>query len=172
MVVDLEALLTGEDTPELLTVVEIRVGSRNKYEPEMWITVWDRVLPDYVRFLAGYGVIPSTMSAADVEPLDTAMFTLNSVFSGCLVQARVVGTLEVVEAGNTEYNIFAVPDKDPRFDDIDSLEDPPDQNLREVEQFYVTSRQMERDEQAETRSWHGLENTYEVIHDGAQERTG
>jgi inorganic pyrophosphatase len=40
------------------------------------------------------------------------------VFPGCVVQARVIGALEMTEDGEPEYNIFAVPNDDPRFDDI------------------------------------------------------
>ena len=172
MEVDIEALPIGEDAPELVNiVVEVPVESRNKYEwePEMGVIVRDRVLPGNVRFPADYGFIPSTISAADGEPVDAVVFAFDPVFPGCVVQGRIVGALEVIEAGNTEYNIFAVPDKDPRFDDIDSLVDPPDQNLREVEQFYVTFRQLECDEEAEVRGWHGLEKAYEVIRESAQE---
>src|SRR5215217_3077043 len=68
--VDLEALPIGEDAPELVNVViEVPVGSRNKYEyePELGVIVRDRVLQGNVRFPADYGFLPSTESA-DGEP--------------------------------------------------------------------------------------------------------
>ena len=165
MNVDLEALPIGDDAPELVNVVvEVPVGSRNKfeYEPELGVIVRDRVLPGNIRYPADYGFVPSTESA-DGEPLDIMVAAYEPVFSGCVVQARIVGALEMTEAGDSEYNIFAVPSGDARFDDITSLEDMPEQNLHEIEQFFVAFKRLEGDEDAEVQGWCGLEETYEII---------
>jgi inorganic pyrophosphatase len=168
--INLETLPIGEDAPELVNVVvEVPVGSRNKYEyePELGMIVRDRVLPGNVRYPADYGFVPSTVSA-DGEPLDAIVFAYDPVFPGCLVRARVIGALEVFENGNAEYNIFAVPDDDPRFADIEVLEDLPQQNLRDVQQFFVTFRQLEGDEEAEVREWHDAKKAYEIIREHTQ----
>ena len=99
--VDLEALSIGEDAPELVNVViEVPVGSRNKYEyePELGVIMRDRVLPGNVRFPADYGFLPSTESA-DGEPLDAMVAAYDPVFPGCVLKARVVGALEMDEGG-------------------------------------------------------------------------
>jgi inorganic pyrophosphatase len=163
--VDLEALPIGEDAPELVNVViEVPVGSRNKYEyePELGVIVRDRVLPGNVRFPADYGFLPSTESA-DGEPLDAMVAAYDPVFPGCVLKARVIGALEMDEGGETEYNIFAVPNYDPRFDDIEGMEDMPEQNLREIEQFFVAFKRLEGDEGAEVRGWCGQKEAYEII---------
>lgn len=163
--VDLEALPIGDDAPELVNVVvEVPVGSRNKYEyePELGIIMRDRVLPGNIRFPADYGFVPSTESA-DGEPLDAMVAAYDPVFPGCVIRARVVGALEMDEGGETEYNIFAVPDDDPRFNDIEALEDMPEQNLREIEQFFVAFKRLEGDEEAEVRGWCGREEAQEII---------
>ena len=165
MNVDLELLPIGEDAPELVNVVvEVPVGSRNKYEyePELGVIVRDRVLPGNIRYPADYGFVPST-EGADGEPLDIMVAAYDPVFPGCVVQARVVGALEMTEAGESEYNIFAVPSGDARFDDITTLEDMPEQNLHEIEQFFVAFKRLEGDENAEVQGWCGPEETYEVI---------
>ena len=165
MNVDLEALPIGDDATELVNVVvEVPVGSRNKYEyePELGVIVRDRVLPGNIRYPADYGFVPST-EGADGEPLDIMVAAYDPVFSGCVVQARVVGALEMTEAGESEYNIFAVPSGDARFDDITTLEDMPEQNLHEIEQFFVAFKRLEGDEDAEVQGWCGPEETYEVI---------
>ena len=163
--VDLEALPIGEDAPELVNVViEVPVGSRNQYEyePELGVIVRDRVLPGNVRFPADYGFLPST-EGADGEPLDAMVAAYDPVFPGCVPKARVIGALEMDEGGETEYNIFAVPNDDPRFDDIEGLEDMPEQNLREIEQFFVAFKRLEGDEGAEVRGWCGQKEAYEII---------
>ena len=50
---NLETLPAGEDAPKLVNaVIEVPVGSRNKYEyePELGVIVRDRVLPGAVRY--------------------------------------------------------------------------------------------------------------------------
>ena len=165
MEVDLETLPIGEDAPELVNVVvEVPVGSRNKYEyePELGAIVRDRVLPANVRYPADYGFIPSTTSA-DGEPLDAMVAAYDPAFPGCVLRARVIGALKMEEGGDTEYNIFAVPDDDPRFEEIETLEDLPEQNLREVEQFFVAFKRLEGDEEAEVKGWCSREEAHQVI---------
>ena len=168
--VDLESLPIGEDAPEVVNVVvEVPVGSRNKYEyePELGTIVRDRVLPGNIRYPADYGFVPSTESA-DGEPLDAMVAAYDPVFPGCVLKARILGALEMDEGGETEYNIFAVPNDDPRFEDIKSLEDMPEQNLREIEQFFVAFKRLEGDEEAEVRGWCGVEETHEIIRESIQ----
>ena len=170
MEVDLEALPIGEDTPQIVNVVvEVPVGSRNKYEyePEMGMFMRDRVLPGNVRYPADYGFVPSTVST-DGEPLDIVVAAYDPVFPGCLIRARVMGALRIAKNGETEPNIFAVPVDDARFDDIESLEDIPEQNLREIEQFFETYMQLEGNDDAQVQDWAGLEETYEIIRDSIQ----
>ncbi len=165
MEVDLEALPIGEDAPELVNVVvEVPVGSRNKYEyePELGAILRDRVLPGNVRYPADYGFIPSTVST-DGEPLDIVVAAYDPVFPGCVIRARVIGALETATSEGAEPNIFAVPADDPRFDDIEALEDMPEQNLREIEQFFEASMRLEGQEDAEVQEWYGLEEAHEII---------
>lgn len=165
MNVDLEALPIGEDAPEVINVVvEVPVGSRNKYEyePELGVIMRDRVLPGNVRYPADYGFIPST-EGADGEPLDAIVAAHDPVFPGCVVKVRIIGALEMYEGGEVEHNVFGLPSDDPRFDDIETLDDMPEQNLREIEQFFIAFKRLEGDEEAEVKGWCGPEETYEII---------
>jgi inorganic pyrophosphatase len=65
METNLEPLPIGEDAPRLLNaVIEVPVGSRNKYEyePELGVIMRDRVLPGAVRYPTHYGFVPSTLT--------------------------------------------------------------------------------------------------------------
>jgi inorganic pyrophosphatase len=168
--IDLEALPRGEDAPRVVNVVvEVPVGSRNKYEyePELGVIMLDRVLPGNIRYPGDYGFIPSTEST-DGEPLDAMVAAYDPVFPGCVLKARVIGALEIAEGGEVEYTIFGVPDNDPRFDNIQSLEDMTEQNLREIEQFFTAFKRLEGDEEAEVQGWHGLEETHDIICNSAR----
>jgi inorganic pyrophosphatase len=162
---DLEKLPIGDDAPEVVNaVIEVPVGSRNKYEydPDLGVLARDRVLPGAVRYPADYGFIPST-SAADGDPLDVVVAAYDGAFPGCVVRVRPIGALELRDSSGLEHNVLAVPDDDPRFADIRRLEDLPEQNLREIESFFATYKQLEGDDDVEIRGWSGVEETYELI---------
>jgi hypothetical protein len=85
---DPENLPFGEDAPELTAIM------------------YDRMPLSNARYLAHHSFLPATASA-DGEPLEAAY---GSVFPGCM--PRAIGGLAVKGAGDTEYNILAVPDDD------------------------------------------------------------
>lgn len=165
MGVDLESLPIGQKAPQVVNVViEVPVGSRNKYEydPQLGVLMLDRVLPGNIRYPTGYGFIPST-TAADGEPLDIMVAAYDPVFAGCVIRARVIGALQTYGGGETEHIVFALPQGDGRFDDLHEVEDMPDQNLRKVEQFYTAFKRLEGDENAEVRRWLGPEEAQGII---------
>ena len=168
---NLERIAMGGDAPEIVNIlVEIPSGSRNKYEydPDIGVLARDRVLPGNIRFPADYGFVPST-AGEDGDPLDAILAAYDPAFPGCIVRGRVIGALEMVEGGEVERNIFAVPDDDPRFADVRKLDDLPEQNLRELEQFFTAFRRLEGDEEAKVRGWLGPEDARAVIRKAAIE---
>ncbi len=165
----LESLPTGEDAPESVNaVVEVPVGSRNKYEyePELGLIARDRVLPGGVRYPTDYGFIPSTLTD-DGEPLDVMIAAYDPVFPGCVLRVRPVGALDATDEGGADRTILAVPDDDPRFANIRALDDVPDENLREIEQFYTVYKQLEGDEEVEIHGWLSREEAQEIIRQSA-----
>ena len=145
-------------------VVEVPVGSRNKYEydEKLGAVMLDRVLPGSLRYPADYGFIPSTETERG-DALDVFVAAYDAVFPGCVVRVRPIGALETSDSKGHEFNIFAVPTDDPRFADIGSLYDLPDQNLHEIEQFYSTYKQLEGDEAVELLGWRSAEEAQEII---------
>jgi inorganic pyrophosphatase len=171
---DLEKLPIGDDAPDVINVVvEIPVGSRNKYEydGELGVVVRDRVLPGALRYPADYGFIPSTV-AADGDPLDVMVAAYDGAFPGCVVRARPIGALRLQDASGPEHNVLAVPDDDPRFADIAELEDLPAQNLREIEQFFATYKTLEGDESVEIHGWVGRAEVLALIRDSLTDDAG
>ncbi len=170
MRLDLESVPVGEDAPEVVNVVvEVPVGSRNKYEyqPEFGLISRDRVLPGGVRYPTDYGFIPSTVTD-DGEPLDVMVAAYDPVFPGCVLRVRPVGVLDVTDGSGADRTILAVPDDDPRFADIRELDDLSGENLREIEQFYATYKRLEGDEEAEIHGWLSKQEAQEIIHESAR----
>jgi inorganic pyrophosphatase len=170
MVPNLETLPIGEDAPQLVNaVIEVPVGSRNKYEyePNLGVIMRDRVLPGAVRYPTDYGFVPSTLTDRG-DALDIVVAAYDPAFPGCMVRARPIGALHIADSKGEEHNVLAVPDDDPRFADISTLEDLPKENLREIEQFFEVYKRLEGDEEAQIRGWLGLDETHELIRECAQ----
>ena len=170
METNLETLPIGEDAPRLVNaVIEVPVSSRNKYEyePDLGVIMRDRVLPGAVRYPTDYGFVPSTLTDRG-DALDIVVAAYDPAFPGCVIRARPIGALHITDSKGEEYNVLAVPDDDPRFADIGALEDLPDENLREIEQFFDVYKRLEGDEEARIRGWIGFEDTQELIRECMQ----
>lgn len=171
MTVDLESLPVGDDAPHRVNVVvEAPVGSRNKYEyePELGVIVRDRVLPGAVRYPMDYGFVPSTV-ADDGEALDIMLAAYDPAFPGCVVQARPIGVLDMVDVSGADRNVFAVPEDDPRFDGIRSIDDLPDQNLTEIEEFFEVYKRLEGDDEVRIEGWLDRDAAHRLISDAVEE---
>jgi inorganic pyrophosphatase len=167
--VDLEQLPIGDSSPAIVhVVVEVPVGSRNKYEyePELGVMVRDRVLPGVVRYPMDYGFIPST-TAADGEPLDVILAAYDPAFPGCVVRARPIGVLEMQDASGEDRNVLAVPADDDRFAEIRDVSDLPDANLREIADFFEVYKRLEGDDQVEIHGWSDAREAQALILEAA-----
>jgi inorganic pyrophosphatase len=143
---DYKNLPLGEHAPDIVNaVVEIPSGSSNKYEFDVHLGVFrlDRVLYSPVHYPADYGFIPSTL-ADDGDPLDILIIISRPTFPGCLLEARPVGMLEMVDDKGIDEKILAVAQHDPRYDRIKDLSDVEPHILQEIEHFFNVYKNLER----------------------------
>ncbi|MTV24118.1 inorganic diphosphatase [Nitriliruptoraceae bacterium ZYF776] len=162
---DLETLPVGDRSPDVVhVVVEVPVGSRNKYEFDASLGVLrrDRVLPGAVRYPTDYGFVPSTL-AADGEALDVILAAYDPAHPGTVVDARPIGVLHLRDASGEDHNLVAVPDDDERFEDIRDVDDLPDANRREIEQFFETYKRLEGDDDVEVHGWSGVGAAHDLL---------
>ncbi len=134
---------TGE--PSVANViVEIPKGRRTKFEvdKQTGLIKMDRYLYSSAVYPGDYGFIPQTL-AEDHDPLDILVMVNEPTFSGCLIEARIVGIFKMRDKNQNDFKILAVPNKDPLFDAMRKLEDVPKHFLREVEHFFSTYKQLE-----------------------------
>ena len=120
-------------------VIEIPRGSQDKYEYDEKLDAikLDRVLYGSQRFPFNYGFIPETR-AMDGDHSDAAVLSTNPLMTGTVVKCRAIGFIEMVDAGEVDNKIVAVPLNDPRFADIKELEDLPQHILKEFKNFLET----------------------------------
>lgn len=135
----------GTTIPSVVNaIVEIPKGRRNKFEvdKQTGLIKLDRYLYSSSVYPGDYGFIPQT-HAEDGDPLDILVMVNEPTFSGCLIEARVVGMFRMKDKGQNDFKVLGVPNADPLFGQISKLEDVPSHFLREVEHFFATYKQLE-----------------------------
>ncbi len=125
-------------------VVEIPAGCRNKYEynAEAGVMALDRILHSSVRYPFDYGFVPNTL-AEDGAPLDAMVIMEEPTFAGCLIRARPIGILDMVDSGAHDGKLLCVPDVVGRYDNIRSIRQIASNQLEEVAEFFRTYKSME-----------------------------
>lgn len=126
-------------------LIEIPAGSKNKYEfdKDLNAMALDRVLYASVMYPFDYGFVPNTL-ADDGDPLDGMVMMDQPTFPGCVIAARPIGMLEMIDGGDRDEKILCVPDKDPRYAQIKSIKDVPQHRLDEVAEFFATYKNLEK----------------------------
>lgn len=138
-------LKSGPHAPAIVyAVIEVPKGSRNKYEYSKTAGVikLDRVLYSPLHYPGDYGFIPQTYFE-DNDPMDILVMMNESTFPGCVIEARVLGILKMIDKGEADYKVLAVPATDPNFEHIQSFENVPTHFLNEVKHFFMTYKQLE-----------------------------
>lgn len=134
-----------EDSSEFYTVVEIPAGSFTKYEidPDNGHVLVDRYQSMPVVYPANYGSIPSSL-AGDGDPLDALVFTREPIVPGALIKVRAIGILKMIDGGETDDKIVAVPTSgvDPTYDNIKSINDLPEIERSRLEAFFRVYKQL------------------------------
>lgn len=134
-----------EDSTEFFTVVEIPAGSFTKYEidADNGHIIVDRYQSMPVVYPANYGSIPSSLGG-DGDPLDALVFTREPIVPGALIKVRAIGVLHMIDGGEEDDKIIAVPtsDIDPTYDEIRNIEDLPAIERQRVEAFFRVYKQL------------------------------
>jgi inorganic pyrophosphatase len=137
--------LAASPAPGLVNLlVEIPAGSTNKYEynPVVGLMVLDRVLHSSVRYPFDYGFVPNTL-AEDGAPLDAMVIMEEPTFAGCLLTARPIGILDMIDSGAHDGKLLCVPDADPRKRGVNSIRQIAPNQLEDVAEFFRTYKSLE-----------------------------
>jgi inorganic pyrophosphatase len=145
VIVDLSRI-PAQPKPGLVNVlIEIPGGSKNKYEfdKELQAFALDRVLYSSVQYPYDYGFVPNTL-ADDGDPLDGMVIMDEPTFPGCIIAARPIGMLEMIDSGDRDEKILCVADKDPRYTHVKSIKDLGPHRLEEIAEFFRTYKNLEK----------------------------
>lgn len=130
----------GEDAPnEINVIIEIPRGSANKYEvdKETGLIKLDRANYSSATFPFDYGFAPQTLWE-DNDPLDVIVLSTFALHPGILVAVRPVAVIDMVDSGESDYKIIAVPVEDKRWDDVQDIGDLNKHNLKEFQHYFET----------------------------------
>ena len=135
----------GTDCPEIVRmIVEIPKNSGNKYEYDGKLGVFrlDRALYSPMHYPGDYGFIPGTR-ADDGDPLDVLALVEEPSFPGCLIEVRPVGILNMVDNDLADQKIVAVPNRNPRYDEVHTMDQIFPHVRREIEHFFAIYKELE-----------------------------
>jgi inorganic pyrophosphatase len=135
----------GEGAPrQVKAVIEIPQGSRAKYEIDKasGLLKLDRVIYSSFIYPVNYGFIPQTLGQ-DGDPLDILVLCSQSITPLCLVDATVIGNMQMIDSGEQDDKIIAVASKDPSVNHINNVEDLPQHFFLELKHYFEQYKVLE-----------------------------
>jgi inorganic pyrophosphatase len=135
----------GEDAPNIVNgIIEIPKGSRAKYEldKDSGMIKLDRVLYSSVYYPANYGFIPRTY-CDDNDPLDILIICQIDIVPMCLVEAKVIGVMRMIDGGEADDKIIAVAAGDPSLNHINDISELPQHFISEMRNFFEDYKKLE-----------------------------
>lgn len=156
----------GDEAPEEFNaIIEIPRGSPNKYEIDKatGLIKLDRVNYSAAPYPFDYGFAPQTYWE-DKDPLDVIVLTTYPLSPGILVNVRPIAVMDMVDDGDSDYKIIAVPVDDKRWDDVKDLKDLNQHSLKEYKHFFETYKQLKgKPAPVEIRGIHGKKEAVEAV---------
>lgn len=124
---------------EMNVIIEIPKGSNNKYEidKETGLIKLDRANYSSAPYPVDYGFVPQTLWD-DGDALDVMVLATFPIPPGIMVEARPVAVMEMIDGGESDFKVIAVPVNDKRWDDVSDLSDINKHTIKEIQHFFET----------------------------------
>ncbi len=138
----------GKNTPnEFNTIIEIPRNSLNKYEidKETGLIALDRVMHTGQTYPFDYGFVPQTLWD-DGDALDVVLLATEPLPVGILVHVRPVAIMNMIDSGEGDDKIIAVPVSDPRWNEVTDLDSINPHTLKIIKHFFETYKTLQNKE--------------------------
>ncbi len=135
----------GNNAPQKVNaIIEISKDSQVKYEldKETGMLKLDRFLYSAAHYPGDYGFIPQTLWD-DGDPLDVIILTGKPVLPMTLVEIRVIGVLRMIDDDEEDDKILAVYAGDPRYKEVESVQDVPTHTIIELKNFFERYKELQ-----------------------------
>ena len=148
----------------LTCIVEIPMGSRNKYEydPKLGAIKLDRFISASVVYPTDYGYVPDTL-APDGDALDVLVCVSEPTFPGCHVLAKAIGLLKMADEKGPDDHVVCVPLHDPGWNTLEDVDDLPRQLRAEITHFFTVYKDLDTGRHSEVSGWAGRDAALETI---------
>lgn len=159
----------GEKAPQKVNaLIEIPQGSRAKYEIDKatGLLKLDRVIYSSFHYPVNYGFIPQTLGL-DHDPLDILVLCSQSIQPLCLVEATVIGNMQMIDSGENDDKIIAVASKDPSVNYIQSIEELPKHFLSELKNYFEQYKVLEN-KQVQIEDFQDKEAAFKIINEAIE----
>lgn len=151
-------------TPEeFICVIEIPKGSKKKYEldKETGYLMLDRILYTSTHYPANYGFIPRTYGD-DKDPLDVLLLCAQTLEPLTLVKAKPIGVISMIDNGQGDEKIIAIPSGDPTYNHYTDISELPAHIFEEMSHFFTVYKNLEN-KQTAVNEVMGREKAIEII---------
>lgn len=135
----------GDKVPEIVNgIIEIPKGTRAKYEldKESGLLMLDRVLYSSVYYPANYGFIPQSY-CDDKDPLDILILSQIDLVPRCLVPAKIIGVMRMLDNGEGDDKLIAVAAGDPSVNHYNDISELPPHFISEMRNFFEDYKKLE-----------------------------
>jgi inorganic pyrophosphatase len=156
----------GNEVPAFVRAyIEIPKGSKGKYEldKDSGVLRLDRVLFSSVHYPANYGFIPQTY-CDDHDPLDILVICSIDVFPACIIEAKIIGAMEMIDELERDTKIISVARNDMSVNYINELSELPPHTLVELKKFFEDYKKLEH-KNVTVEEFLNREKAYEIITD-------
>jgi inorganic pyrophosphatase len=136
---------SGKQAPRVVNaIIEIPQGSRCKYEIDKasGLLKLDRVIYSSFYYPINYGFIPQSYGG-DKDPLDILVITTLPVQPLTLMEAKVIGVMQMIDSGEPDDKIIAVAANDPGVNHYNNIEELPQHFFDELRHFFEEYKKLE-----------------------------
>lgn len=154
----------GEKSPQTVNaLIEISQGSRAKYEIDKatGLLKLDRVIYSSFHYPVNYGFIPQTLGE-DNDPLDILVICSESIQPLTLVQATVIGNMQMIDNGEKDDKIIAVATKDPTVNHFTNVNELPKHFIAVLKNYFEQYKVLEN-KLVEIDEFQDKEQAYQII---------
>lgn len=129
---------------DFFAVIEIPQGSKTKYEldKETGLLKLDRILYTSTHYPSNYGFIPRTY-AEDGDPLDVLVLCSETIFPLAIVQCYPIGVISMIDNGDPDDKIIAIPFNDPTYNSYTDIGQLPAHVFNEMSHFFSVYKALE-----------------------------
>ena len=159
----------GKQQPQIVNaLIEIPQGSRTKYEidKETGLLKLDRVIYSSFHYPVNYGFIPQTLGH-DGDPLDILVLCSQSIQPLCLVEATVIGNMQMIDTGEEDDKIIAVATKDPSVNHYKDISELPRHFITELRNYFEQYKVLENKE-VQIEEFQDKEAAYNIIKESVE----